>query len=327
MDRPPFCIGLQTTLRYLFNINPVCYCTINYLIAYQLKKYFNIVSFSINPSVLKILHLSLKFENQLDNRCYNFIFNLNGVTRKMKERSEFAHWSFKHAYLSAIIAALAVLGYRFGIMNYQVALIILLGGAAMGMMAVLSGIISIFSIITSDSKVSGIFLALTGLILGLAVVAPVFLTIQAGYKVPRIHDITTDLQNPPKFTTIRTLRTAAHNPLDREVPANLAKLQQAGYPNLGSLQIDSNPNQVFEEAVALVKARGWEAVDISAKNGTIEATDTTKIMGFKDDVVIRVTEKENKTIVDIRSASRIGISDMGTNAARIKAFLDDLNSE
>jgi uncharacterized protein DUF1499 len=244
----------------------------------------------------------------------------------MKERSEFARWSFKHAYLSAIIAVLAVLGYRFGIMNYQVALIILVGGAAMGMMAVLSGIVSIFGIITSDSKVSGMLLALTGLILGLAVVAPVFLTVQAGYKVPRIHDISTNLQDPPKFTTIRTLRTAEHNSLDRKTPANLVQLQQAGYPNLGALLIDRDSSQVFKEAVALVKARDWEIIDISAKNGTIEATDTTKIMGFKDDVVIRVSEKENKTIVDMRSASRIGISDMGTNAARIKAFLDDLDS-
>ena len=246
----------------------------------------------------------------------------------MKERSDFARWSFKHAILSTIIAALAVLGYRFGIMNYQVALILLVGGAAMGMMAVLSSIVSIVGIITSvDTKVSGMLLALTGLILGLAVVAPFFLTVQTGYKVPRIHDITTDLQDPPKFTVIRTLRTAAHNPLDRKIPANLTKLQQAGYPNLGSLLIDRDPNKVFEEAVALVKARGWAVVDISAKNGTIEATDTTKIMGFKDDVVIRVAEKENKTIVDMRSASRIGISDMGTNAARIRAFLEDLNNE
>lgn len=246
----------------------------------------------------------------------------------MKERSDFARWSFKHAIFSAIIAALAVLGYRFGIMNYQVALILLVGGAAMGMMAVLSGIVSILGIITAvDTKVSGMLLALTGLILGLAVVAPVFLTVQAGYKVPRIHDITTDLQDPPKFTNIRTLRSAAHNPLDRKLPANLAKLQQAGYPNLGSLHIDKNPSQVFKDAVALVKVRGWAVVDISTKNGTIEATDTTEIMGFKDDVVIRVSEKENKTIVDMRSVSRIGISDMGTNAARIRAFLEDLNNE
>lgn len=244
----------------------------------------------------------------------------------MKERSDFARWSFKHACFAAIIAALAVLGYRFGIMNHQVALIILVGGAAIGMMAVLSGIVSILGIITAvDTKVSGLFLALTGLIVGLAVVTPVFLSVQAGYEVPRIHDITTDLQDPPEFTTIANVRTTAHNPLDRNSPANLAKLQQAGYPDLGPLLIDKEASQVFEEAASLARSRGWEIVDISAEKGTIEATDTTRFMGFKDDVVIRVSEKEDQTIVDMRSVSRVGISDMGTNAARIKAFLNDLN--
>lgn len=247
---------------------------------------------------------------------------------KTKERSEFARWSFKHACLSAAIAALAVLGYRFGIMNYQVALVILIGGAALGMMAILSAIVSILAIITPvDTKVTGALSAFAGLALGLTVVAPVFLTIQAGYKVPRIHDISTDLQNPPSFETILALRTAEHNALDRQTPANLTLLQQVGYPDLGPLLIDKDPSQVFSEAVALAKARGWEIIAVSAEDGIIEATDTTQFMGFKDDVVIRVSAKADKTIVDMRSASRIGISDMGTNAARIKAYLHDLNSE
>jgi uncharacterized protein (DUF1499 family) len=249
------------------------------------------------------------------------------MNKKKVVRSEFARWSFKHAYLSVIIAALAVLGYRFGVMNYQFALIILMGGAAMGMMAVLSGIVSILGMITSiEGKVSGALFALAGLILGLAVVVPVFLTIEAGYNVPRIHDITTDLQDPPKFVAVRNLRTPAHNQLDRKKPANLAELQQAGYPDLSAVSIDKDSDLVFEKAIKLVKSRGWNVVATSEEDGTIEATDTTQIMGFKDDIVIRVLDKEDKAIVDMRSASRIGISDMGTNAARIKAFLDDLSS-
>ncbi|GJL75756.1 DUF1499 domain-containing protein [Nitrosomonas sp.] len=250
------------------------------------------------------------------------------MKEKKKERSEFARWSFKHACISATLAVLAVLGFRFGIMNFQVAVVVLIGAAALGMMAVLSAIVSILAIISAvETKVTGGFLAITGLILGLAVVAPVFQTIQAGYKVPRIHDITTDLQNPPAFTAIAAIRTADHNLLDRKTPAKLAELQQAGYPDLGPLLIDKDPAQVFENAVSLVKARGWEIVAATAENGIIEATDTTRIMGFKDDIVIRISAKEGKSIVDMRSVSRIGISDMGTNAARIKMFLNDLNSE
>lgn len=249
------------------------------------------------------------------------------MKEKKKERSEFARWSFKHACISATLAALAVLGFRFGIINYQVAVVILIGGAALGMMAVLSAIVSVLAIITAvETKVTGAFLAITGLILGLAVVVPVFQTIQAGYNAPRIHDITTDLQNPPAFVAIAAIRTADHNPLDRKTPVKLAELQRAGYPDLGPLLIDKDPAQVFENAVSLVKARGWEIVAATAENGIIEAIDTTRIMGFKDDVVIRISAKEGKSAVDMRSVSRIGISDMGTNAARIKMFLNDLNS-
>ena len=249
------------------------------------------------------------------------------MKEKKKERSEFARWSFKHACISATLAALAVLGYRFGIINHQFAVVILIGSAALGMMAVLSAIVSILAIITAvETKVTGALLAITGFILGLAVVAPVFQTIQAGYKVPRIHDITTDLHNPPVFVAIAAIRTADHNPLDRKTPAQLTELQQAGYPDIGPLLIDKDPAQVFEDAVSLVKARDWEIVAATAENGIIEATATTRIMGFKDDVVIRITAKEGQSIVDMRSVSRIGISDMGANAARIKLFLNDLSN-
>ena len=248
------------------------------------------------------------------------------MKEKKKERSEFARWSFKHACISVTLAALAVLGFRFGILNYQVSVVILLGGAALGMMAVLSAIVSILAIITAvETKVTGALLAITGFILGFAVVAPVFQTIQAGYNVPRIHDITTDLQNPPDFVAIAAIRTADNNPLDRKTPAQLAELQQVGYPDIGPLLIEKDAAQVFENAVSLVKERGWEIVAATAENGIIEATDTTRIMGFKDDVVIRISSKEGKSIVDMRSVSRIGISDMGTNAARIKMFLNDLS--
>ncbi|MCB1986103.1 MAG: DUF1499 domain-containing protein [Burkholderiales bacterium] len=248
------------------------------------------------------------------------------MKEKKKERSEFARWSFKHACIAVTLAALAVLGFRFGILNHQVAVVILLGGAALGMMAVLSAIVSLLAIISAvETKVTGALLAITGLILGLAVVWPVFQTIQAGYDVPRIHDITTDLQNPPAFVAIAAIRTADHNPLDRKTPAQLAELQQAGYPDLGPLLIDKDPARVFENAVSLVKERGWEIVAATAENGMIEATDTTRIMGFKDDVVIRISAKDGKSVVDMRSVSRIGISDMGTNAARIKLFLNDLS--
>ena len=166
---------------------------------------------------------------------------------------------------------------------------------------------------------------MAGSTLGFLVVAPVFATALTGAGVPQIHDITTDLQHPPEFVAVKTLRTSAHNSLNRLKPENLAALQQEGYPDLGPLWINRSVDQVFDQAIGLVKKRGWEIAAIAADEGRIEATDTTPIMGFKDDIVIRVQMLGDRTRVDMRSASRVGKSDLGVNAARIRHFLHDLN--
>ncbi|MEK6596272.1 MAG: DUF1499 domain-containing protein, partial [Pseudomonadota bacterium] len=105
---------------------------------------------------------------------------------------------------------------------------------------------------------------------------------------------------------------------------NLAALQKEGYSDLGPVLMGRPFYQVFEQVIRLVKERGWEVAAVSAEAGRIEATDTTLIMGFKDDVVIRVQEVGSRTLVDMRSASRVGESDLGVNAARIRLFLADL---
>ncbi|MGK2741240.1 DUF1499 domain-containing protein [Tepidicaulis sp. LMO-SS28] len=241
----------------------------------------------------------------------------------MTERSGFARWSFRLALLAAVVAVLAVLGHRLGVMDFRLAIFGLLGGALIGLAAVLTGIAGV--LVTLMGRKSGTVFAAAGLVIGAIVAAPVLMAMQTGAEVPRIHDISTDLQDPPQFVAVRAVRTPQHNSLERSEPENLAELQREGYPDLAPATIDRHPGLVFEEAVALVKDRGWEIVSVSPEAGTIEATDTTRIMGFKDDVVIRVREgEEGRAVVDMRSVSRVGIGDMGTNAKRIKAFLSDL---
>jgi hypothetical protein len=242
----------------------------------------------------------------------------------MNERSAFARWSFRLALLAAVVGVLAVLGHRLGVMDFRLAIFGLMGSTLIGLAAALSGVAGIA--ITLMGRKGGTVFAAAGLVLGLVVAVPVLLAAQAGSAVPRIHDISTDLQDPPKFVAVRALRTPQHNSLEREEPGNLGELQQAGYPDLGPALIERHPGQVFEEALALVKERGWEVVAVSVENGTIEATDTTALMGFKDDVVIRVREEAGKALVDMRSASRVGQSDLGANAKRIEAFLSDLKN-
>lgn len=240
----------------------------------------------------------------------------------MKKPFDFTRWSLRISLFALLTAGFSVLGLRFSIIDFQPALLGLAGTTLAGLLAIVLGLIGTLRAI--KAKETRIVSTLSGSTLGFLVVMPVLMAIMAGAGAPRIHDITTDLVRPPEFVAIQALRTPAHNSLDRLEPENLTALQTTGYPDLAPLLIPRPSDQVFEQAVALVKKRGWEIAVVSAANGRIEATDTTRIMGFKDDVVIRVQAAGNKTQVDMRSASRVGKGDLGMNAKRIRLFLTDL---
>jgi len=240
----------------------------------------------------------------------------------MNKPFNFTRWSLRISLFALLTATLSVLGHRFSMIDFQLTLLGLAGTTLTGLLAIVFGLIGTLRAI--KVKESEIASTLAGSTLGFLIVTPILMAIMAGAGAPRIHDITTDLAHPPEFVAIKALRTPAHNSLDRLEPENLAALQKEGYPDLTPLLINRPSDQVFEQAAVLVKKRGWEIAAASAANGRIEATDTTRIMGFKDDVVIRVQAAGNKTQVDMRSASRVGKGDLGMNAERIRQFLADL---
>ena len=137
-------------------------------------------------------------------------------------------------------------------------------------------------------------------------------------SVPPIHDITTDTDDPPSFVAILPLRADAPNPPEYD-PA-VAGQQREGYPDLRSVTLDAPPAEAFAQALAAARAMGWELVADDAAAGRIEATDTTFWYGFKDDVVIRVRPDVAGSRIDVRSKSRVGRSDVGANARRIREY-------
>jgi uncharacterized protein (DUF1499 family) len=143
-------------------------------------------------------------------------------------------------------------------------------------------------------------------------------------RVPPIHDITTDLDNPPLFEAIVPLRAEAPNALER--PDGLAAQQREGYPDLQPLTLPLPPDQAFARALTVAQDMGWDIISADQSTGRIEATDTTTWFGFTDDVVVRLTPWGSGTRVDVRSVSRVGRSDVGTNARRIERYLDGLES-
>lgn len=142
-------------------------------------------------------------------------------------------------------------------------------------------------------------------------------------RVPMIHDITTDTENPPVFVAILPLRAGASNTAEYGGPEIDAQ-QRAGYPDLGPLTLPVPPAQAFTRALTVAREMGWEIVASDAKEGRIEVTATTFWFGFKDDMVIRVTPSGNGSRIDVRSVSRVGRGDVGANAKRITDYLSRL---
>jgi len=135
---------------------------------------------------------------------------------------------------------------------------------------------------------------------------------------PPIHDITTDREDPPVFTAAVRERGQGSNPLDIE--AETLELQHQAYPDLHTIRSAGSIEAAFEKALETASALGWEVYRKDLNAGYIEAVDTTPIMGFKDDIVIRLRTDAQGTLVDLRSVSRVGLGDIGANAARIREF-------
>jgi uncharacterized protein (DUF1499 family) len=144
--------------------------------------------------------------------------------------------------------------------------------------------------------------------------------LQQARRLPPIHDISTDLEHPPEFVAILPLRAGAPNP-SAYGGSEVAAAQRTGYPDIQPLVVHLAPGPAFARALASAQAMGWRLVAADSSTGRIEATATTPWFGFKDDVVIRVQPDPAGSRVDVRSVSRVGGSDVGTNARRIRAYL------
>ncbi|HMM67374.1 MAG TPA: DUF1499 domain-containing protein [Dokdonella sp.] len=167
---------------------------------------------------------------------------------------------------------------------------------------------------------------LLGLVLGLAASAMPLYGLYQAKSLPMIHDITTDTQRPPEFVAILPLRAGAANPAEYGGPEIAAK-QAGAYPDIRSQHLDAPPGEAFNRAEKAARAMGWDIVAADAGAGRIEATDTTFWYGFKDDVVIRIEPDAGGSRIDVRSVSRVGLSDVGKNAKRIRAFVKVLGSQ
>ena len=240
--------------------------------------------------------------------------------------SRLAVWSSRLAWFALAVAALSVIIVRSGMLEIVPAMATFAAALAFAGLAILVAFAAFIAIWRQG--LAGLGRAVLGLLLGLALLAyPGYFGILAS-KLPAISDITTDPGNPPRFDTLARLR-----PRDNiAYPGpRVAAQQLAAYPEIVPLQLDLPPRTAYELAFKLVNQRKWLVLDArppappGRRDGVIEAVARTTIMGFRDDVVIRVSPLGPGSRIDMRSASRYGFHDFGVNAQRVRVLLEDLD--
>lgn len=223
------------------------------------------------------------------------------------------------AVVLSVASAMSGLGTRLEWWGFRAGLD-LLRWTVYGQVAI--AVISLSCLFLSAARRSGraLVLFLAALLISLvAVSVPVRMFIVAR-SVPMIHDITTDTDNPPQFDAILKLRKNALNPVAYR-GQEVADQRHKAYPDIVPLVLDLAPDQAFELSLKAAKKLGWTIISRNVEKGLIEATDTTFWFGFTDDIVIRISPQDKGSRIDLRSLSRVGKSDVGANAKRVREFL------
>jgi hypothetical protein len=243
--------------------------------------------------------------------------------------SSLASWARNLAVFSVVAVLVSIIIVRFGFLEMKPALATFFGALACAGLSILVGLAAFVAIWQNGSRgMSRILLAL--LIDAVVLAYPAYLGLQYR-KLPPIHDITTDPIDPPRFDALARLRTG--DGANTAVYAGLysAEQQRLHYPDIETLELDVPVQRAYEVTLQLVTRRKWLVIDERAPQpprriGRIEAVARTPIMGFREDVSIRVTPDGEGSRVDIRSSSRYFESDLGSNAARVAKLIDDINN-
>ena len=224
------------------------------------------------------------------------------------------------AVAAPVLLVMSGFGTHVELWSYRVGFALLRSSAYVGIAAIAAAILALAIPGWRAGRIAPLLIAL---VLGAATACVPLEFQRRARSVPPIHDISTDTGKPPEFVAIVPLRAGAPNPPQYD-GAKVAGQQQQAYPDIRPLELALPPAQAFPKALAAAEARGWEIVAKDAAAGRIEAVATTPWFGFKDDVVIRVAATGTGSRIDVRSKSRLGRSDLGTNARRIRDFLQRL---
>jgi uncharacterized protein (DUF1499 family) len=238
-------------------------------------------------------------------------------------KSWWARATLVGSVLALVLLLVGPIGTRLGIWGFQIGLLVLIpGGVLLAAIGLLVAIIGIFVSkkrgFTSDLPALLTSIVICGVILG-----GMGVQFSKGASVPPIHNISTDISDPPQFSAVVAIRGEGTNPLDYD-SAKIGPQQEAAYPDVQTLVLPGSRTETLASVVSALEDMGLEIVAVDEVAGVVEATATTFWFGFKDDLVVRVRDSGSGSEVDVRSVSRVGLSDLGANADRIMALLGRL---
>ncbi|WP_029585214.1 DUF1499 domain-containing protein [Bradyrhizobium sp. URHD0069] len=242
--------------------------------------------------------------------------------------SSLASWARNLAVFSLVAVLGSIIIVRFDFLEMKPALATFFGALACAGLSILVGLAAFVAIWQNGSRgMSRILLAL--LINAMILAYPVYLALQYR-KLPPIYDVTTDPIDPPRFEALSRLRTGdgANSPVYAGLYS--AEQQRLAYPDIETVELEVPVQRAYEVTLRLVHKRKWLVIDerppqFPRRIARIEAVARTPIMGFREDVSIRVMPDGEASRVDIRSSSRYFESDLGSNAARITKLIDEIN--
>ncbi|NCF34048.1 MAG: DUF1499 domain-containing protein [Proteobacteria bacterium] len=226
--------------------------------------------------------------------------------------------------IGVVCLPLGALGTKFGLWAFTGGFMLLAAGAVLATLAAFLGAVAYIVCLRKNLLLERPTI-LIGVFLGVIVLALLGMQYSKASSVPPIHNISTDTVNPPQFDKIVAIRSASKsNPLDYDAEV-LAAEQNKAYPWVKSLELMDSVDDAIDRAETVMRSMGLEIVSVNKNAGLVEATATTFRFGSKADVAVRITASANGgPVVDVRSVSRVGQSDLGANAARIGEILNGL---
>jgi len=232
----------------------------------------------------------------------------------------------------AVVLSLAVLalllvcasgpGTRAELWTWQTGIAMLRWATYIGLAAALGAGILLVALVVPGWRTRP-WMPVLALAIAAAAVAPPLMLLSKAKQVPRIHDISTDLADPPGFVALMDARKASPNGFAHG-GEKVAEEQRKGYPDIKAVVVKTSPAETLQRAIDAARALGWQVAASDIASGRLEATHTTAWFGFKDDIVVRIRPEGTGSRVDVRSVSRVGLSDLGANAERIRGFLAKL---